>query len=282
MDDPINILYLEDNKADFQLVRQMLVSEGMDFRMIQVASRKDYEAALEAGSWRLILADNKLPGYSGLEAIETARRKCPATPLLMVSGTLNEERAQDAFGRGAVECISKDRLSQLGTAVRKALQELPCRIEPESNEREAEAEALSILHARYRRLLDHSPVPVFLLSMDLKLLEWNPAAEELTGWVRDEVLYRNLREFLAPRYESVYVTGPRAALTAEEWNGEIGLRTKSGQKIILQSQWLLIRDAYEQAESFMVINTDLSEKKKLEEHSGRASGWSASGRSLVE
>jgi PAS domain S-box-containing protein len=260
MDEPIDILYLEDDNADFQLVRATLAAEGMEFRMVQVASRSDFEAALESGSWKLILADNKLPGYSGVEAIEAVRRKCPAIPLLLISGTIQEESVRDAIDRGAVGCVFKDRLSRLGSAVKEALQEPP----PGPEVRPAEPEILSLLRARYRCLLEFSPEPVFLMTLGFKLLDWNPAAEKLTGWSRGEVVNRDLRSLFTLSQGSVWENGLKTALENGEWTGEIGVLAKSGQELLIQSRWIVVRDAFGRVESLLAINTDLHEKRKLE------------------
>jgi two-component system, cell cycle sensor histidine kinase and response regulator CckA len=49
-----------------------------------------------------------------------------------------------------------------------------------------------------------------------------------------------------------------------EWSGEFQHLTKSGRKLTIESRWTLVRDPYGQANSVLVINTDATEKKRLE------------------
>ncbi len=49
-----------------------------------------------------------------------------------------------------------------------------------------------------------------------------------------------------------------------EWRGELRHRTKGGQEVVVQSSWALIEDAHARPQSFLVINTDVTENRLLE------------------
>ena len=70
----------------------------------------DSAAALRAlvqGAPDLVLLDILLPGLSGLEALPSIRALAPDVPVIMVSGTTDEERARQALARGAFDYIVK-------------------------------------------------------------------------------------------------------------------------------------------------------------------------------
>ena len=119
----LNILHIEDSKEDSELIRQMLLSNGFQCQVTRIETRPQVFDALEKNSYDLILADCKLPGFSGLQALEIAHALKPETPFVFVSGTIGEETAIESLRNGATDYVLKDRLSRLAPAVRRALAE---------------------------------------------------------------------------------------------------------------------------------------------------------------
>lgn len=116
----LRILHLEDNAADVALVEAVLESEQVPFSLKRVATKNDFEAELKSGAYNLILSDFSLPGFDGMAALNIAKSIAPATPFLFLSGTIGEERAVESLKNGAVDYILKDRISRLGSALRRA------------------------------------------------------------------------------------------------------------------------------------------------------------------
>jgi signal transduction histidine kinase len=123
MKSPLRILHLEDNQADAELVREMLLAEEIDCAVTCVKSPEDYARALEVGDFDLILTDFSLPRFDGLSALSLAREKRPGTPTIFVSGTMGEEAAIRCLQQGATDYVLKDRLARLPSAVRRAVTE---------------------------------------------------------------------------------------------------------------------------------------------------------------
>src|SRR6266568_8149529 len=122
MNSALKILHLEDNKLDVQLIADLLKTEGMNAAIHWAKNAAEFQAALDQPT-DIILSDYPLPGFNGLAALETARKKSPACPFIFVSGTLGEEAAIEALKRGATDYVLKDRPSRLGAAIRRALKE---------------------------------------------------------------------------------------------------------------------------------------------------------------
>ncbi len=58
----------------------------------------------------------------------------------------------------------------------------------------------------------------------------------------------------------------RATVLREgEWNGELKLQTRSGSLVIAASRWTLIRDEHNQPSALLLINSDITEQKNLEQ-----------------
>ena len=60
-------------------------------------------------------------------------------------------------------------------------------------------------------------------------------------------------------------TARTAALKDGEWNGELKLQTRAGQTVIVSSRWTLIRDETGQPHELLLINSDITEQKNLEQ-----------------
>jgi PAS domain S-box-containing protein len=121
------ILHLEDDPADRQLIRETLGTEGITLELVQVDTREDFEAALAQDTVALILSDFALPRFDGLSALELVQKRRPSLPFIFVSGTMGEEAAIESLQSGATDYVLKQRLSRLGPAVRRALEEVAVR-----------------------------------------------------------------------------------------------------------------------------------------------------------
>jgi signal transduction histidine kinase len=119
----IEILQLEDSRADAELLKAMLRSEGLLCRVHCVRTRPDFEAALAHQRFDLILSDHTLPGFDGLSALALAKSRVPECPFIFVSGTLREEVALEALKEGAVDYVLKDRPARLASAIQRALRD---------------------------------------------------------------------------------------------------------------------------------------------------------------
>jgi hypothetical protein len=62
----------------------------------------------------------------------------------------------------------------------------------------------------------------------------------------------------------------RTLLARGDWTGELKQRTRAGADSIVQSRWTLLRSSAGQPDSVLIINTDITEKKRMEEHVLRA------------
>jgi signal transduction histidine kinase len=128
---PLHILHLEDDPNDAALVQAALAADGITCATTCVSSRADFVAALEQGGIDLIFSDFTLPAFDGLSALKIAHAGWPDLPVIMVSGTLGEERAVDSLKSGATDYVLKERLTRLAPAVRRAMQEVETRAKNE-------------------------------------------------------------------------------------------------------------------------------------------------------
>ncbi len=113
-------------------------------------------------------------------------------------------------------------------------------------------------------LLDQAHDAIYVPDLDHCVRYWNEGATRLYGWTRAEACGQSaLRLFWrgdeAPVKESLQVVRERG-----EWTGELRQFKKDGKEIFVQSRWALMRDAAGLPRSILVINTDVTERKRLE------------------
>jgi two-component system cell cycle sensor histidine kinase/response regulator CckA len=123
MKQPLQIIHIEDSIGDYELVMNLLQSEGLACNIQRVETREQLVNALKQSRCDLILSDCTLPQFHGLEALEVARTLEPEIPFIFVSGTIGEETAIKSLQNGATDYVLKQRLSRLLPAVQRALKE---------------------------------------------------------------------------------------------------------------------------------------------------------------
>jgi len=92
---------------------------------------------------------------------------------------------------------------------------------------------------------------------------WNKGAERLFGWTADEIKGRQVTDLLY-RDAAAFDAAQRELLEMGSWSGEIRQLTKKGTEVIVSSRWTLVRDEEEHPSAVLSINTDITEKKRLE------------------
>ncbi|MCL4548003.1 MAG: response regulator, partial [Bacteroidetes bacterium] len=69
MNSVIKILHLEDNEFDAELLRSQLEIEGIQCEITRVFYKADFIKVIEERQFDLILSDNTLPDFDGIDAL---------------------------------------------------------------------------------------------------------------------------------------------------------------------------------------------------------------------
>ena len=113
-------------------------------------------------------------------------------------------------------------------------------------------------------LLDHAQDAIIVRDLDGRVLYWNKSAERISGWSANEALGKDICELLYNDNLSHYAAAMGALTEKGEWVGELRQRTKDGGEIIAECHWTLVPGDTGKPVSVFAINTDITEKKKLE------------------
>jgi PAS domain S-box-containing protein len=123
--------------------------------------------------------------------------------------------------------------------------------------------------AEQAALLDEARDAIIVRNIEGKILFWNKGAERVYGWTRQEVLGRNVVDVLHTSQKRFDVVNA-LTITQGEWHGELHHLTKAGRKLVIEVCCSLIRNSEGRPKSILSINTDITERKKIEAQFMRA------------
>jgi two-component system cell cycle sensor histidine kinase/response regulator CckA len=173
---PVRVLILEHSPSDIELVLFELRSTGMPIRHTLASNREEFLAAINNASFDAVLADYRLPEWTGLDALRELKATGKDIPFLLVTGTLGEEAAVECIKNGVSDYVLKDRISRLPVALKRALREKELRCEAQSA-----VEALRQSELRNRDLVQHSAYGICRVSAKGEILDANPALLRILG-----------------------------------------------------------------------------------------------------
>jgi PAS domain S-box-containing protein len=119
-------------------------------------------------------------------------------------------------------------------------------------------------------LLDQAQDAILVRDLEQNILFWNKGAEKIYGWSAEEAIGKNVKELLFKEPSLHFDKARTAVIQDGEWQGEIHQTRRDGAEIIVESRWTLVRDEQGQPHSILVINTDVTEKKRMESQFLRA------------
>lgn len=119
--DSIRILFVEDIEVDMELAIRELQRENFSIVWVRVETREDFLFQLENFKPDIIVSDYSLPTFDGLQALKLTLSKAPEIPVILFTGSINEETAVACIKAGAIDYVLKDKMKRLPFAIKEAL-----------------------------------------------------------------------------------------------------------------------------------------------------------------
>ncbi|WP_049756588.1 PAS domain S-box protein [Chloroherpeton thalassium] len=129
-------------------------------------------------------------------------------------------------------------------------------------------------------LLDITEEAIIVCDEDDMVLYWNNGAVKMYGWEKHEILGKNACEFLDTKDKHTVDVAKTSVLNTGHWLGELTHIAKSGKDIVVESRWNLMppSNGGPNSKSILILNTDITSKKKFESHLLRAQRLESLGR----
>ena len=126
-------------------------------------------------------------------------------------------------------------------------------------------------------LLDKAADAIIVLGLDDRVRYWNHGAERLYGWTAAEAVGSSVAALHGEGRAAGRGEAERAVLAKGEWAGELSNVTRAGRGVTVESRWTLVRDDLGEPGAKLIIDTDITEKKKLEAQLAQAQRMEAIG-----
>ena len=269
---PLRLLFVEHEPDDIEIALQELKKSNLQFEVETVATREDFATKLREQTFDIILSDYRLPGWTGMEALEIIQQNQLDVPFVLVTGTLGEELAVECIKHGVTDYVLKAQLARLPVAIRQAHDARLLR--------EAEAHAAKALReseARYRGLVDNATYGIYWVTLDGHLLQANPALAQMLG-------YDSTAELLALQSSNALYrdSATRSVLLAQyqkagRVDAVVEWKRKDGKTIHVRLNGRRTADSTRKIECVEVIVEDFTEKIALERQLVQAQKFEAIG-----
>ncbi len=189
----LQLLLLEDSAADAELIQLTLKRGGLEFEAMVASDEDEFHDALQQKKFHAVLADNALPQYSSIEALELVRATNPHVAFILVTGTVSEEFAVTIIKEGADDYILKTNLTRLTSAVTGAVLKKEVQRQKEVAEKETgRAKEFSLA------IINSLPGIFFLCDEKGSMLQWNKNFEQVGGYSRAQIETAVVFDFFQP------------------------------------------------------------------------------------
>ena len=269
----IHVLHLEDNSADAQLCFYKMRTSGLNVKVDQARSGREFREKVQNAKYDVILGDYRLPDWSGLDAVRWLRASNVDTPFILITGTLGDELAVECIKRGATDYVLKENLDRLPLAIRRALEEAAMRVERDR----AEAELLQ-REQEYRSVVHGAPYGIYRVDSDGNILMANPALVAMLGYATEEEVRRlnTTRDvFVDPAHREQAVGRLRSS---EAFHSEHRWRRKDGKEIIVRLAGRKLPEEKGARDTYEIFAEDITAQRNMEQQFLQAQKMEAVGR----
>jgi PAS domain S-box-containing protein len=191
---PLRVLLVEHSELDAELNLRELKKAGFRLTADIASTLEELDRLLKEKEYDIILADYRMPGWTGLDALSAIHDLKLDLPFVLVTGTLGEELAVECIKRGVTDYVLKDHLARLPVAVARALEDKSLR-----DARSFMIEALRLSESNFRFLFANNPLPMGVYDeRTLRYLQVNDAAVARYGYSRQEFLQMKITDLRSP------------------------------------------------------------------------------------
>lgn len=181
---PLRLLLVESNEEDIAICIRELKKGGLNFQSDSASTREEFLERLRDRTYDVVLSDYRLPGWTGMDALEQIKQLGLDIPMILVTGDLGDDLVVECIRAGLTDYVLKEHLGRLPMAIRRA--------QEQRRLRGAEAQAVEALReseARYRGLVHNATYGIlWALVPDGGLLYVNPALVHMLGYDSAEEL----------------------------------------------------------------------------------------------
>jgi two-component system, NtrC family, sensor kinase len=271
-DGKVNILMVDDQPAKLMSYEVILAELGEN--LLKATSANDALNVLLKTDVAVVLMDVSMPGMDGFELAHLIRQhpRFKKTAIIFISGVhLTDSDRIQGYRSGAVDYISVPVIPDVLRAKVSIFVELHRKthmleaLNHELEYRVAErTEELRKSEAQFRmraELLNIASEAIMVRAMDDTILFWNPGAESLYGWRREEVLGKNIHTVLQTTFPVQREEIEQFLQEQRYWQGNVTQKTKSGNEIVVSCR----KSMNYEGDAVLEVGRDITAQLRAEE-----------------
>jgi two-component system, LuxR family, sensor kinase FixL len=190
------ILLVDDRPGNLLAYRVIL--EDLDEELMLAHSGEEALAQLRSHDFAVVLLDVNMPGMDGFETAKAIRETegRSHTPIIFLTAFSDDLKSAEAYAHGAVDFIQTPVVPAVLRAKVKVFADFVRMVEELNRQKQQAVIRESV--DRLRLILDSSLDAVVAIDEQGKITGWNPQAEAVFGWSREEALGEMLAELIIP------------------------------------------------------------------------------------
>ncbi len=250
----IHILLVEHNNADREIFERELKNSGIEYVLRNAADIQQVDHILAEYLSDIVICDFVSISLSAPEAVFYIKNLAPAIPLIMYSGTQDEEIVVESMKAGAEDYIFKGHSTRLSHSIFRAIEQK--RIQEE----------LRHARERFNTLTKVATVGIFLASPDGSFLYVNDRWCDITGLSTEEALGDGFLETIHSHDKKrVHTEWKRAIESKDQFYSEYRIARKSdGMELWVLAQALPEVERNEIIAGYVGTITDITERMHSE------------------
>ncbi len=258
MEQQYRILILEDLPTDARLAEYEIRKVLRNFSTHVVETENAFLFELENFKPHIVVSDYMLPSFNGLKALHLVQKFSPDVPVIILTGSMNEDTAVDCMKAGATDYVIKEHIKRLGQSILNAIEQQKIK-----HEKLEAQQLLKQSEAKYRYMFSNSPQPMWIFDVEtLAFLEVNTAAVRHYGYSVEEFLSMTIGNIHPVEEMTGLLNDIKLAGKNDNYRGEWKHRKKNGEIIFVEITSFSVD--YNGREARHVVVNDITERHLAE------------------
>jgi len=119
--------------------------------------------------------------------------------------------------------------------------------------------------AEQAALLELTQDSVFVIDMEGRVLFWSRGAEAMLGYTKAQAAGKIAHELLCTEFPQPFAEIRAELMRVGHWEGDLIKTAQDGRRVVVASRWALQWGKRDEAPRVLVINSDITERKRSEE-----------------
>lgn len=254
------ILYVEDNRTDYEMVKAVLEDRGQLEKLYRVETKEEFIETLTSNPIDIVLTDYSLPVFHGLEVVQIIRERFHDLPVIIVTGNLSEEIAVDTIKKGAWDYVLKENIYRLLPAINSCIEKK--KIKQEKN---IALKTLNDSEQAYRSLSESSPYGIIVHTKGRVFYHNREAVRIIMGNENASLLGVKLENYVHPSYREVLKKRFKQLYAGEKVEEVNEMKFINSEKKELMLEIASSPITFRGYPAGQVIFKDIAERKKAEQ-----------------